>query len=785
MRMGTHAKIWRGFGALVLSSLMAMGAWAADTFTIKDIRIEGLQSVDPGSVFGSLPFRTGDSYSPEQGTAAIRSLFGLGLFQDVNVAIENDVIVINVIERPRLQSVSFEGLKEFDKDVVLKMLKDVGVASDLTFDKALVERAEREIKRQYLNRSLYAVEVVTTITPVAKNRVNLHFQVLEGGVAKIKELRIIGAKAFSEATLRDQLSLDTGTWLSWYTKSDRYSQAKLNGDLEALRSYYLTRGFLEFRVDSTQVAIAPSKDAVSITINLTEGIRYTVTGVELSGNYLGREDAFAAKVSVRPGQPYNVDDVTETTQKFQEYFGDFGYAFSRIDAEPVIDRENKSVKLVFRANPQQRVYVRRIEIAGNQLTRDEVIRREFRQMEAAWYDGNLIRESRNRVDRLGFFKAVGIEHKEVPGSPDQIDLVLSVEEKPTGNLSLGAGYSQSDKLSITAGIAQDNVFGTGNSLAFNLDTSKFNRGFSLSTTDPYFTQSGLSRSYDLSYRTTRPYDAQDGDYLLNTVGASVRLGVPFTANDTVFFGLGIEATKITTGSQLPNAYQEFVDNYGSPATGLPLTVGWSKDTRDSFLAPSVGRYQRANSVLSLAGDARYVTVGYQFQQYWPITKKYTFAFNTAVNAGTGIGGRSLPVFKYFQGGGLGSVRGFQQGTLGGTTCLRDSSGAFVDASGNCINGSSRVGGTASAVANFELSAPVPGAGSDRTLRMFGFVDAGTVYCKDTPTISCGSNALRATSGFGVSWISPVGPLRLAWSSPIASQPTDLLQRFQFQIGTSF
>ena len=780
MYTNKHSNLWRGLLALLFAVWLAASAWAADPFKIKDIRVEGLQSVDPGTVFGSLPFRTGDSYSPEQGTAAIRALFGLGLFQDVNVAVENDVIVINVSERPRVQTISFEGLKEFDKEVVLKMLKDVGVASDLTFDKALVERAEREIKRQYLNRSLYAVEVITTVTPAAKNRVNLHFQVVEGGVAKIKEFRIIGAKAFSEASLRDELALDTGTWLSWYTKSDRYSQAKLNGDLETLRAYYLTRGYLEFRINSTQVAIAPTKDAVSITINVTEGERYTVSGVELSGDYLGRKDAFAAKVTIRPGEPYNVDAVTETAQNFREYFGDFGYAFARIETDPVIARDTKTVRMVLKANPQQRVYVRRIEVGGNQTTRDEVIRREFRQMEAAWYDGQLIRESRNRVDRLGFFKAVAIEHRDVPGSPDQVDLVLTVEEKPTGNLSLGAGYSQSDKLSLTAGITQDNVFGSGNSLSFNIDTSKFNRGFYLSATDPYFTTSGLSRSFDVSYRTTRPYDSQEGDYVLNTLGGSVRLGVPFTASDTVYFGLGVDSTKITTGSQLPNAYQEFVSNFGSPALAVPLSVGWSKDSRDSFLAPSEGRYQRANLVLSAAGDARYLTLGYQFQQYWPLTKKYTFALNTEVNTGQGIGGRSLPVFKYFQGGGLGSVRGFQQGTLGGETCILDATQACPASPSY-----SKVGGTASAFANFELSAPFPGAGNDRTLRMFGFLDAGTVYCKETATIRCDSNAMRASSGFGISWISPVGPLRLAWAKPIASQPTDLLQNFQFQIGTSF
>ena len=749
-------------------------AWAASTFAIKDIRVEGLQSVDPGTVFASLPFRTGDTYTEDQGTAAIRALFGLGLFQDVQVQVDGDVVVVVVRERPRVQEISFDGLKEFDKNLVLQLLKDVGVAPDKTLDKATVERAEQEIKRQYLNRSLYAVQVVATITPVPNNRVNLHFQVVEGGVAKIHEMHIVGAHAFKESTLLDQLDQNTGSWLSWYTKSDRYSQAKLNGDLETLRAFYLSRGFLEFRIDSTQVAITPEKDAVALTINVTEGQRYAVSDVRLEGDYLGRDKAFAARVSVRPGQTYNADDVAKTVQDFREYFGEFGYAFARIQAEPKIHRDVAQVEMVFKAQPLQRVYVRRIDIAGNNTTRDEVIRREFRQMEAAWYDGKRIKQSRDRVDRLGFFKMVNIEHREVAGSPDQVDLLVTVEEKPTGNLSLGAGYSQAEKLSLVAGIQQDNVLGSGNSLSFNLDTSSYNRTLSLSSTDPYFTPDGVSRSFDVYYRTTRPYTSQVGDYKLVTAGGSVRMGVPFTENDKVYFGAGVEGTDITTGTQLPQAYQEFKDTFGSPAVSVPLTVGWARDSRDSLLAPTQGRMQRVNGVLGVAGDTRFVTATYQFQEYWSFGKKYTIAFNTEASAGQGLNGRPLPVFKYFSGGGLGSVRGFQQGTLGGTSCI----GA------DCAT-QSHVGGERSFVANAEFLAPLPGAGNDRTLRVFGFVDVGNVYCKATAAIQCGSNTLRASSGVGLSWISPVGPLRLAWAKPWRHQPTDALQTFQFQIGTAF
>lgn len=763
---------WRAWVAAGMAWAAMTTAWAAGV-TIKDIRLEGLQTVDPGTVFASLPFRSGDEYTDDQGSTAIRALYALGLFQDVKLDVQDDVIVIAVRERSRLQEISFDGLVEFKSDMMLRLLKDVGVAADLPFDKALVDRAEQEIKRQYLNRSLYAVQVVSTVTPLPNNRVNLHMQVIEGDVAKIRELRIVGAKAFKESTLLDELDQNTGTWLSWYTKSDRYSQAKLSGDLERLRAYYLTRGFLEFRIDSTQVAITPDKDRVSITVNITEGQRFAVAGVKLEGDFLGREESFASRVAVQVGQAYNVDEVTQTVEAFRDYYGEFGYAFARVQAVPEVDRDKGQVTMVLRGQPQQRVYVRRIEVAGNHTTRDAVIRREFRQMESAWYDGKRIRQSRDRVDRLGFFTNVGIDHRVVPNSPDQVDLVITVEEKPTGSLNLGVGYSQADKLSLTAGIQQDNVFGSGNSLSLGVDTSSYNRSFSINATDPYFTDSGISRSFGIYYKTTRPYSSQEGDYKLVRTGASVSFGVPFTEDDTVFVGLGLEGDKVNAGSQLPEVYNTFVQEFGSPATGVPLTLGWSRDTRDSRLAPTQGRYQRANGVMSLAGDMRYATAAYQFQQYWPLGRKYTIAFNTELNAGWGLNGRSLPIFKYFTGGGLGSVRGFQQGTLGGTSTLI---GSTTEAN---------VGGERSFVANLEFIAPVPGSGNDRTLRWFGFIDAGNVYCSASETVHCGSNALRASSGIGLSWISPVGPLRFAWAKPLRKQPDDKLQAFQFQIGTSF
>ncbi|MBV8620944.1 MAG: outer membrane protein assembly factor BamA [Curvibacter sp.] len=755
----------RTVAAVAAMILAANTAWAVDPFTVRDIRVEGLQRVEPGTIFASLPFRVGETYNDEKGSAAIRALFALGLFKDVRLETNGDVLVVIVEERPTVADVDFVGTKEFDKDTLKKAMREVGLAEGRPFDKALADRAEQELKRQYIGRSLYGVDVVTTVTPVERNRVNLTFTVVEGEPAKIREIHLVGNKAFSESTLRGLFDLDTGGWLSWYTKSDRYSRTKLNADLETLRSYYLARGYLEFRIDSTQVAISPDKKDISITINVTEGDLFVVSGVKLEGNYLGKDDEFKSLITIHPGEPYNADDVAQTTKAFTDYYGNFGFAFARVEARPEIDHKTNRVSFVLVGEPSRRAYVRRIHVAGNTRTRDEVIRREFRQFEASWYDGERIKLSRDRVDRLGFFKDVNIETQEVPGSPDQIDLVINVTEKPAGSIQLGAGYSSADRISLSFSIKNENVFGSGNYLGLQVNTSKYNRIISLDATDPYFTPDGISRTLSVYQRSLRPYSDMGGNYRLVTSGAGLRFGIPFSEADRVFLGINGEQTKIQPGTNIPAAYLAYAENYGYTSTAFPLTLGWSRDDRDSALAPNSGRYQRLNSEWGAFGDTRYVRNNYQYQQYIPLNKKYTLAFNGELGLGKGLEGRPFPVFKNFYGGGLGSVRGFDQGTLG----PHDVTGAIV-------------GGAKKVVMNAELTAPFPGAGNDRTLRIFAFGDAGNIYGETERILF---NELRSSVGFGLSWISPMGPLRFAIANPVRKFPGDRIQRLQFQIGTSF
>ncbi len=752
--------------SFLLLGLMAVhNAWALESFKIDDIRVEGLQRVEPGTVFATVPFRVGDTYTEEKGTQAIRSLFALGLFKDVRIDIKSNVIVIAIEERPIIANLDFIGAKEFDKDALRKALREVGLADGRPFDKSLADKAEQELKRQYINKSLYGAEVITTITPIERNRVNLTFSVTEGDVAKIKELHIVGSQTFSESTLLSQLDLSTPTWLSWYTKSDRYSQAKLNADIEILKSYYQSRGFLEFKVNSTQVAISPNKQKINITLNVSEGERFVVSGVKLEGYFLGRDEEFKALIAIKPGEPYNINQVTQTTKAFTDFYGNFGFAFARVEPKPEIDRATNRVVIVLQGDPSRRVYVRKINITGNARTRDEIVRREFRQMESAWYDGYRIKISKDRIKRLGFFKEVEVDTKEIPGVPDQVDLTVTLTEKPTGSLQLGAGYSTAEKVFLTFGIQQDNVFGTGNYVGAQVSSSKYNQLLQVNTTDPYVTDDGVSRSVNYYHRSSIPYVDQGGNYRLITDGVGLRYGVPFAELDTVYLGIAAEQTEIKPGSNIPASYLDFAQRFGYKTVSVPSTIGWARDSRDNLLTPNEGRLMRLNSEIGPLGDTRYTRSGGQFQQYIPITKQYTFAFNTELDVGSGMEGKPYPVFKNYSSGGLGSVRGFTAGTLG----PRDVTGLTV-------------GGPKKFTLNTEILAPFPGAGNDKSLRLYAFFDMGNVYGE---TEKMDVALLRSSVGVGLSWISPMGPLRFAIANPERYFPGDRMQKVQFQIGTSF
>jgi outer membrane protein insertion porin family len=762
-------------------------AFAVEPFVVKDIRVEGIQRTEAGTVFSYLPVRVGDTFNDEKGTAAIKALYATGFFKDVRVEAEGDVLVIQVEERPAIASVDFTGIKEFDKEQLTKALKEIGVAESRIFDKSQVDRAEQELKRQYLSRGLYGAKVTTTITPVERNRVAVSFAVDEGDVSRIKQINIVGNKAFSDGNLRDQLKLTTPGWFTWYTKADQYSKQKLAGDIESLRSYYLDRGYLEMQIESTQVSITPDKKDIYITININEGEKYTVSDIKLDGEMFGMQADLAALVQLKKGDVYSGTKLTDSTKKISERLGNFGYAFANVNANPNVDREKKEVAFTIMVDPGKRVYVRHINIAGNTKTRDEVIRREFRQFEDSWYDGEKIKLSRDRVDRLGYFKEVTIETPEVPNSTDQIDVNMKVEEKPTGNIMIGAGFSQTDKLSLTGSISQENAFGSGNTVGIEVNTSSRYRTIAVSQTNPYFTDDGISRTYEVFLRTIRPSAYTTGDYRVKTIGGSVKFGVPFSELDRVFFGVGIENTKVDTDSSSPSLYRQYVRDFGSgtgakgcdvvndgtcgigtaTTTSFPLTVAWQRDSRDSALVPTKGVYQRANLELSGVGTLKYYRATYQHQYFQPFwSNAATLAWNGEVDYGKGFGGKPYPIFKNYYAGGIGTVRGYEASSLGN----------LKDQYGDSMGGASRL------IANVELQFPFPGSGQDRSLRWFTFVDGGNVFA-DGERIKI--NDLRYSTGFGISWISPIGPLKLSYGKPLNAKTGDKAQNFQFQLGTGF
>src|SRR5450830_50050 len=754
-------------------------AFAVEPFVVKDIRVEGIQRTEAGTVFSYLPVRVGDTFTDEKGTAAIKALYATGFFKDVRIEAEGNVLVVQVEERPAIASVDFTGIKEFDKDQLTKALKEIGVAESRIFDKSQVDRAEQELKRQYLSRGLYGAKVTTTITPVERNRVAVSFAVDEGDVSRIKQINIVGNKAFSDGNLRDQLKLTTPGWFTWYTKADQYSKQKLAGDIESLRSYYLDRGYLEMQIESTQVSITPDKKDIYITININEGEKYTVSDIKLDGEMFGMQDDLAALVQLKKGDVYSGTKLTDSTKKISERLGNFGYAFSNVNANPNVDREKKEVAFTIMVDPGKRVYVRHINIAGNTKTRDEVIRREFRQFEDSWYDGEKIKLSRDRVDRLGYFKEVTIETPEVPNSTDQIDVNMKVEEKPTGNIMIGAGFSQTDKLSLTGSISQENAFGTGNTVGIEVNTASRYRTIAVSQTNPYFTDDGISRTYEVFLRTIRPSAYTTGDYRVKTIGGSVKFGVPFSELDRVFFGVGIENTKVDTDSSSPSLYRQYVRDFGSGTgakgcdvvndgtcgvgtaitTSFPLTVAWQRDSRDSALIPTKGHYQRANMEVSSFGSLEYYKATYQHQYFQPFwSNAATLAWNGEVDYGKGFGGKPYPIFKNFYAGGIGSVRGYEDASLG----------SLKDQYGDSMGGASRL------IGSVELQFPFAGSGQDRTLRWFTFVDGGQVYADGAPMQV---SQLRYSTGVGISWLSPIGPLKLSYGKPLNQKPGDKSHSF--------
>jgi len=763
---------------MLLMSLYGASAWAIQPFVIKDIRVEGIQRTEAGTVFSYLPVKVGEKLDDEKAATAIKALYGTGFFKDVRLEVENDGLIVMVQERPAISQIDFIGLKEFDKKQLMDGLKQVGLAEGRIFDKSLLDKAEQELKRQYLSRGKYAVAITTTVTPLERNRTAISFNISEGEVAKIQQINIVGNQAFPEKELLDLFVLSTPGWMSWWSKNDQYSKQKLAADIETMRSHYLNRGYLEFNLDSTQVSISSDKQSIYITINITEGQKYTVSDIKLAGEMLVPEEELRKLIKIQPGDVFSREKLTETTKLIGDRLGKDGYAFANVNAVPELNKEKQEAKFTFFIDPGRRVYVRRINVTGNTKTRDEVVRREMRQMEGAWYASDKVARSRERIDRLGYFSDVNVETPAVAGTTDQVDMNVSVTEKPTGSIMAGAGFSSSEGFILSGSISQANVFGSGNYLSTQFNTGKINKVYSLSYTNPYYTDDGISRGFDIYKRKTNSSSLSVSRYDSDSVGGGVRFGVPLNEMDTVNFGLSVERTQLTlytdpaAGAVSPQRYVDYVNEFGDTNSTLRGDIGWARDTRDSIIYPTKGSMKRAFAETGLpGGDIKYYKLSYQHQWLSPLIQDFTLMLNGEAGYANGYGGKPLPFFKSFFAGGNTSVRGFKSSSLGPK-----------DIDGNALGGNRRL------VGNVEVLFPIPGMKKDKSLRMSVFLDAGSVFGDGDiggQYSKMSFSDMRYSTGLAVSWQSPMGPMKFSIAAPLNSKATDKLERFQFILGSTF
>lgn len=754
--------------AVACALCASLPALAIQPFVVKDIRVEGVQRTEAGTVFSYLPVKVGERIDDDKAAQAVKALYATGFYSDVRLEADGDVLVVSVQERPAIAAIEVEGAKEFTKDNLKDGLKQAGIAESKIYDKSLLDRAEKELKRQYTSRGFYSSKVRTTVTPLERNRVSLRFDIEEGEITRIADINIIGAKDFTERQLLREMQLTTPGWLTWITKDDQYSKQKLTADLETLRSFYLNRGYLEFNIESTQVSITPDRERIFITIAITEGPVYRLGELKFGGDLIVAERELRELLAMRTGDTFSRERIIESVKRITDRLGNDGYSFANVNPVPDVDRDKRVAGFTFFVDPGRRVYVRRVNVVGNSRTQDAVIRRELRQLENSWYSLEKIARSKERLQRTGYFSEVNIETPSVAGTTDQVDVVVTVTEKNTGSLNFGVGYSQADKLTVSASVSQANIFGSGNQLAFQVNNGSINRIYSLTYVNPYWTVDGIAAGIDLFRRDVDTADLTVTEYKTTSTGVGVNFGIPITEYDTVRFGLTGEHTRLSIDPSLaPARYLDFINLFGERTDTFRANLGYSRDTRDSLTYPTKGWLTDLSLEVGMPpGDLRYYRASVQQQFLWTPERLswLTLLANAEFGYADGTGGKPLPFFKNFYAGGVGSVRGYEAASLGP-----------LDLNGDVLGGNRRV------VGNLEFLFPMPGL-KDKSVRLSTFVDAGYVWGKDDKIKAAD---IRASTGLAVSWDSPVGPLKFSFSYPFRTQDGDKLERFQFQLGRIF
>ncbi|AHE98595.1 outer membrane protein assembly factor BamA [Thioalkalivibrio paradoxus] len=747
--------------------LLASGMAWAQSYVIEDIEIEGLERITAGTTLTYLPVQVGDTFDDARSPEVIRALFQTGFFSDVEVARRGDVLVVIVQERPAINEIRFSGNRDIPTDALTDALQGVGLQRGRVFNRTILDRIENELRQQYLARGRYNVQIDIEITELPRNRVDVDITIAEGQVARIREVNIVGNEAFDDRSLTRRFESGVPRWWAFLSRRDHYSRQKLSGDLEKLRSHYLDEGFLNFDVDSTQVTLTPDRKDIYITINVDEGAQYRIGAVDLAGDLILPAEELRELIEVQPGEVFSRREVVESAERISRRLTTEGFAFANVNPVPEVDEETREVALTFFVDPGPRVYVRRITITGNSRTLESVYRRELRQMEGAWFNGDQIDRSRVRVQRLPFVESVNIETRRVAGSEDEVDLEIAVTERMSGALSLGAGYSQNQGLLLTGSLSQDNFLGSGNRVTISLSRSDVSQMVNFSVLNPHYTIHGASRGFSVFYQEIDAEEANISRFAANRFGGDVTYGIPLSEFGTLTIQPGFENVEIVTVADTPGEILDFIDREGNQYNLLSTEVSYTYDTRDSVIFAASGRRHRVGAELVLPGsDLQYYRLSYSGQEIFKLSDSYSLSLSARLGYGDGYGSTDeLPFFEHYFAGGIRTVRGFKDNSLG----PRDSN-------------DDPYGGSFRTTGSVELFFPLPFAADNDAVRMSSFVDAGQVFAS---VDDFEADELRVSAGLAMTWMSPVGPLSLSYGVPLREKDGDETQSVQFLLGAAF
>ncbi|MCB1755137.1 MAG: outer membrane protein assembly factor BamA [Gammaproteobacteria bacterium] len=739
----------------------------SERFQVSDIVVEGNERIDIGTVLTYLPIRTGDLFDPvSDSPRAIRALYETGLFSDITLYRRGHALVVSLVERPAIADIKIEGNSKVDDEQLEESLKAIGLSRGRAFNQSLLDSVEQELRRLYFSSGNYGMRIDKTVEELERNRVSVRLDITEGSVARIRHINIVGNEAFDDDTLTDLFESGVVNF-NPFSSADEYSRVKLAGDLETLRSYYQDRGYIRFNIESEQVSLSPDKQNIYITINVDEGEQYKVSDVSVAGRTVVDPDELLAIASQEPGEVFSRKDMVRRSGEITDRLGEEGFAFADVSVLPEIDDETREVKLVYNVIPGERAYVRRIIFTGQYKTRDEVLRREMRQMEGSRFSPQLVNRSRVRLQRLSYLESVNIDTQRVPGSDNQIDLIVKVKEGSSGSFGATAGYGTNGFL-FNINMTQENLFGTGERLQFAFDTSTTTDQLSASYTDPYFTEDGISRTISAFIRKTDAGEVRTTtDYLIDSYGANISFGVPISEFSTFRLGGGYEHVKLTETDESPDEVSEFIAENGREFDIFSAEIGFSHDTRNRTVFATKGALNRLSLDTTLGfGDLDYYKLGYNFEYYYPLTDRYTFSASTRIDYGDGFGDfDSLPFFRRYYAGGVRTLRGYENGSLG----PRDSKGESA-------------GGDFRTLGTLEVIFPPPFVEEPGATRFSVFTDVGNVFksYKDFD-----ESELRGSYGLAFVWLSPVGPLTFSVARPYNNQPGDDEESFQFTIGSIF